>query len=106
MRIELLYVDGCPGYEAVLARLHEIVSELDVQADIESRPVDTLDEAAQERFLGSPSVRIDGRDIDPAATGRTDYGVKCRLYRSEGGASGVPPDRWIREAVTTALSSS
>lgn len=102
MKIEILYFDGCPSYEALVPRLNEMVTELDAEADVELRHIETLDQAEQERFLGSPTVRIDGADVDRSAAGRTDFGLKCRLYRSEGGASGLPPDRWLRDAIESA----
>lgn len=101
MTIEVLYFDGCPSHEALLPRLREIVSVLDADADIELRAIETLDQAEQQRFLGSPTVRIDGEDIERAAVERTDFGLKCRLYSSpDGGQGGVPPDDWISAAIT------
>ena len=99
MRIEILYFDGCPSYEVLLPRVREIVSELHAEADIELRHIETLDQAEQERFLGSPTVRIGGTDIETAAAQRTDFGLKCRLYRSGNGASGLPPEAWLRTAI-------
>ncbi len=95
MKVELLYFDGCPSYEALLPRLRELIDREGVEAEVELRRVESIDAAEDERFLGSPSVRIDGRDVDPGADARSDFGLKCRLYRSEEGTSGLPPDRWI-----------
>ena len=72
VRIELLYFDGCPGYEAV---------------------------AREERFLGSPTLRVDGVDVEPGARDRRDYGLKCRLYRTADGLLDAPPDEWVRDAL-------
>ena len=102
MKIEMLYFDGCPSHEALLPRLREMVAELDAGARIELRHIETLDEAERERFLGSPTVRIDGADIEPGAADRTDFGLKCRLYRSADGASGLPPEQWLRDAIDSA----
>ena len=55
--------------------------------------------AAEERFLGSPSVRVDGVDVDPGAAGRDDFGLKCRLYSTGAGLQGTPPDEWVLEAL-------
>ena len=60
------------------------------------------DAAERERFLGSPSIRVDGRDIEPGAEVRADYALSCRLYRTEDGASGQPDERWLREALRPA----
>jgi hypothetical protein len=63
------------------------------------RQVETLDAAEDEHFLGSPTLRIDGEDVDPGAADRDDFGMKCRLYRSAEGTAGIPPDDWITDAI-------
>lgn len=100
MTIELLYFDGCPGYERVLPLLRRLADETDTHLDLHA--IETLDQAEAERFLGSPTIRVNGRDIDPDATHRTDYGLKCRLYRTADGHTPLPPERWIRDALTAA----
>jgi hypothetical protein len=99
MTVELLYFDGCPSYPALLPRLRELLAELRAETEIELRRVETPEAAEAERFLGSPSVRVDGRDVEPGADRRTDFGLKCRIYRGPGGASPVPPDTWIIDAL-------
>jgi hypothetical protein len=97
--VELLYFDGCPNHEALLPRLRELVADAGISAHVELRRI-TDDEAAQrERFLGSPTVRVDGRDVEPGAESRTDYGMKCRLYRTANGLSGQPAEEWLRPAL-------
>ena len=99
MRVELLYFDGCPGHEQFAPRLRDLVAEADPAAEVVERRVETHEDAEAERFLGSPTVRIDGEDVDPTAHDRTDFGLKCRLYRYEGGQSGEPPEAWVRAAL-------
>ena len=101
MKIELLYFDGCPSHEAFLPRLHELLAQAQAQvpAPIEQRRVESAAAAERERFLGSPTLRVDGVDIDPGARVRSDYGLKCRLYPTEQGPRGVPPDEWVLNAL-------
>jgi hypothetical protein len=99
MRIELLYFDGCPSYEALLPALRELLAVEGIEDEIELRRVETPEDAERERFLGSPTLRIDGEDVDPGAREREDFGFKCRLYRSENGLSKTPPEPWIRTAL-------
>jgi len=99
VKIELLYFDGCPSYERLLPRLRELVAEADPGAEIELRRVESIEDAERERFLGSPTVRIDGQDVDPEAGVRKDFGLKCRLYRSDGDTAPLPPEEWIRAAL-------
>ncbi len=99
MRIELLYFDGCPNHETLLPKVRELVADEEVETQIELRRVESDDEAQRERFLGSPTLRIDGEDVEPGAGSRTDFGLKCRLYRSSAGTSGMPPEQWITVAI-------
>lgn len=100
MNVEVLYFAGCPSYEALLPRLRDLVVEHGGDPDaIALRAVETVNDAEAARFLGSPTVRIDGRDVEPTAEERDDFGLKCRLYRSEDGLVPIPPTPWIRAAL-------
>jgi len=99
MTVEVLYFDGCPSREALLPRLRRLLDDAGIAAEIDLRRVDSPEAAEHERFLGSPTLRIDGSDVDPAAAERTDYGLKCRLYPTDDGLRGMPPDDWIRNAL-------
>jgi hypothetical protein len=99
VRVELIYFDGCPNHKALLPRLRKIVASAGISADVELRRIADEDAARRERFLGSPTVRVDGRDIEPDAERRTDYGMKCRLYRGAAGLSGQPDEEWVRAAL-------
>ena len=96
--IEVLYFEGCPNYEALVLRLPELLGHAGVKAEMKLRQVESEEDARRERFLGSPTVRVDGRDVEPNASGRTDYGLKCRLYRTPGGIVAVPPDALVVDA--------
>jgi hypothetical protein len=99
MRIELLFFAGCPSHEVFLRRLHELLAEAHARVLVEQRGVESAAAAQSERFLGSPTLRVDGVDIDPGAGERTDYGLKCRLYPTEQGLTGAPPDEWVLDAL-------
>jgi hypothetical protein len=100
--IELLYFDGCPNHEALLPRLREIVADSDVSAEEDLRRISDDNAAQRERFLGSPTVRVDGHDVEPGAERRSDFGMKCRLYRTASGVSGQPDEQCIRAALQRA----
>jgi hypothetical protein len=97
VKLELLFFDGCPSHEQLLPTLRVLAATHD--ADLQLRRIESDKHAQQERFLGSPTVRVDGRDVEPGAHTRADYGLKCRLYRSPAGQSGLPPKRWIEHAL-------
>jgi hypothetical protein len=99
MRIEMLYFDGCPNHEALLSHLCEMLVRTGFPAEIHLRRIASDEEAQRERFLGSPTVRVNGRDVEPDAEQRTDYGLKCRLYRSSSGLSGQPEEELLQAAL-------
>lgn len=102
MKVEVLYLDGCRNHEALLPHLRELLESRGASADIDLVCVEDVEAAERERFLGSPSVRIDGEDVEPGATARNDFGLKCRLFATPDGLRGVPTDAWVLAAVRRA----
>jgi hypothetical protein len=103
MTIEVLYFDGCPGHHALLPRLRALLADAGVEDTVEFKRVTSAEDALRERFLGSPTLRINGRDVDPSAEHRDDFGLKCRLYLHPHGLHGAIPDDLISVALTSAL---
>lgn len=95
MIVEMLHTEGCPHAEEYLPRLRRLVAATGVCDPVRVRTVTDREQAHRERFLGSPTVRVDGRDVDPGAGSRRDYALSCRLYRGPSGVSGMPPDEWV-----------
>src|SRR5712692_9757681 len=80
MRIELLYWDGCPWHPETQALLEQVLAERGLGVEIEVREVRTEEEARVLRFPGSPTIRIDGRDVDPIGAGARPA-LTCRISR-------------------------
>ncbi len=97
--VEVLYFDGCPNHPSAQALVERISAEVGVSVELELVNVHDPETAVRERFLGSPSIRVDGRDIEPGAEARTDYVLACRVYRTDHGTSGQPDESWLREAL-------
>ena len=93
--IEVLYFEGCPNLAPTLALAHEVLSELGLSGEVREVEVRTPEDAERLRFLGSPSLRVDGKDIEPGAESRTDYALSCRLY----GDGGFPPKELLVAAL-------
>lgn len=101
----MLTIADCPNAAVAYARLREVLDEAAISATIETIEVDTPEHAQRLRFIGSPSIRIDGQDVERAAERRRDYGLACRVYQSDGARiAGVPPVEMIRTAVRCAVS--
>jgi hypothetical protein len=66
--------DCAHGKQAVLA-VERLARNSALPIDVRDVVVRTDDDAVRERCLGSPTVLVAGRDVDPSARGRTSYGV-------------------------------
>jgi hypothetical protein len=104
-RVEILYFDGCPDHEPARALVERVATELQVEPAIELVEVGEPGAAAELRFLGSPTIRVDGRDVEPGAEERDEFVLSCRVYRSEQGLAGQPDEEWIRAALGGAAAS-
>ena len=98
-RVEVLVFDGCPNVDAALAGARAAVEAESTRAAVRLVHVESEEDARSLRFLGSPSVRVDGVDVDPTAKRRDDYGIQCRLYTVRGRLQGAPPTDWIVSAL-------
>lgn len=98
MRVSFLYYEECPSYDLALERLREVMAEESVPGEVEVFKVETEDQARQLRFVGSPTIRVDGQDIDPPSDSR--YALTCRAYRLEDDRiSPLPSKDMIRRAL-------
>jgi hypothetical protein len=97
--VELLYFEGCPNYGAARASIERIAAEDDVIINLRLAEVTSPERAVAMRFLGSPSIRVNGRDVEPGADDRETFVLACRVYRTEAGIGGQPSDAWIRAAL-------
>ena len=97
--VELLYFDDCPNYETLLPHLRQLLRAAGTDDEVQLRRIADDEAAQRERFAGSPTVRIDGQDVEPGASDRCDFGMTCRLYTTGDGLRGTPPDEWILNAL-------
>ncbi len=95
MTVQLLYFEGCPHHRPALDLTKVVLRELGAATEIEEVEVRDHADAERLRFLGSPSIRVNGVDIEPGVEGHHQIGLACRTY----GTSGVPP----RELLVNAL---
>lgn len=101
-RVELLFWAGCPSYPEALAQLREAMAQTGLDPHrLTLREVADEDAARRERFVGSPTIRIDGRDVhDP---GDEPAALACRVYRlRDGRFSPLPDPDHLRSALRAA----
>lgn len=99
MKIEVLYFEGCPNHAPAIDVVRDTLSTLGRQDEIHQIEVRTQAEAEAMRFVGSPSIRINGSDIEPWAHTAKTFGLSCRTYIDGSHRAGVPSRELVRRAV-------
>jgi hypothetical protein len=98
-RIELFFWEGCPSHPEALELLESVLAERGVSTPVELREVRSQAEAEELAFPGSPTIRFDGRDVDPAGE-HSRPALTCRIYYlPDGRVSPVPSRAQIEEAL-------
>src|SRR5258708_12690564 len=97
MKIEVLYIDGCPHFPATVDAVERALGQFLLTCPIIETKVGEQEMAVNIGFLGSPTVRIDGLDIEPSARHRTAFGMMCRTYE---GTAAVPPKHLLPNPIT------
>jgi hypothetical protein len=94
MKIEVLYFAGCPNHAPAVERLKTVLRQDGLTADVYE--IEVKDELAAKalNFFGSPTIRVDGLDIEPAARTMMETGFACRRY-----PGGLPSEEMIRAAL-------
>ena len=104
MKIEILYFDGCPNHKPAVEVLREVLREEGVTAEIVEVNVRDASMARETKFLGSPSIRVNGLDVEPEMRAARDYGMMCRTYAVDGRREGLPSREMLRKAMSEAQS--
>ena len=97
--VEILYFDDCPNHEPARALVNEVARELSLVPELRLVRVADQQEAERLRFLGSPTIRVEGVDVDPHTPERASYAMCCRMFTTAEGPAGQPEERWVRDAL-------
>src|SRR5918994_6609111 len=102
MKVEVLYFNGCPTYETATKTLRAVLTEEGVEAEIKVVAINIDEDAQRLRFPGSPTIRVDGRDLFPVLQ-RASYALGCRTYATPGGLKGSPTREMLRGVPNQAM---
>jgi hypothetical protein len=102
-RVELLWWSGCPSWEEAVRLVRDEMAAAGLDPDrLEVRELRTDEEAEREGFPGSPTVRVEGRDVQDA--GDRPVGLTCRVYRlRDGRISALPDPADVRDALRASV---
>jgi hypothetical protein len=105
MKVEVLYFQGCPNHVPALERVRSVLVDEGVHTDVLQVEIPDDETAQALRFMGSPSVRVNGIDVEESASSGV-IGLCCRTYLYGSVREGVPPADVIRRAIRTAREAS
>jgi hypothetical protein len=100
--VEILYFDRCPNHGEARSRVERVADGMGLRPEIRLVEVPDAEAAVRLRFLGSPTVRVNGRDVEPGVDEREDFAFACRVYRGRDGFAGQPDEAWIRASLGNA----
>lgn len=102
MKIEILYIPNCPTHALARKRLTEVLAGEKIEVGLDEVLISSAAMAHTLKFPGSPTIRIDGTDIECQSEHSMAFGLMCRLYTDEGGA---PSHQRLRDAIRKARGS-
>jgi len=105
MKVQILYFDGCPHYSPTVELVTQTLRAQGIDAGVERVAVTTPEQAQSIEFLGSPTVRINGLDVEPEARVQKSYGFGCRTYIDSNKRIGLPTRQMIQRAIEEAARS-
>ncbi|MEJ5197986.1 MAG: DUF2703 domain-containing protein [Anaerolineae bacterium] len=102
IHVTFLYFEDCPSHDEALARLRQVIAEEGIEAEVDVVRVETEEQAVEWGFVGSPTIRVEGQDIDPPPP-EMRPALACRAYRrADGRITPLPPAELIRRALRAA----
>lgn len=101
MKIEVLYIAECPSHRAAVKLVKDVLVAEGVAADVQEVLVRDEEMASELRFLGSPTIRINGKDVAGDAQKAQNFALSCRLYPGSKQV-GLPPAEMVQRAVLEA----
>ena len=102
MKIEVFYIDGCQNCQPAVERVNELLQELRLTGNLLEVPVTDSASTIAVRFLGSPTIHVNGTDVEPSSRTSDQFGLMCRTYVDGPQRDGVPSAELVRRALLEA----
>ena len=102
MKVEVLYVAECPSHPAAVRLVKDILLAEGLAGKVQEVLVRNEGMARELKFPGSPTIRINGRDVAGETQKARNFALSCRLYPGSK-QIGLPPEEMIHRAVIEAL---
>jgi hypothetical protein len=102
MTLELFYLRGCPNHRVTVDLVHSVLRAEGVVVEVDEVLIKNYEDASSRAFPGSPTIRVNGHDIENISSDPLAVGLACRTYLVEGRRQGVPPRSLLEQAIRRA----
>jgi hypothetical protein len=102
MTLELLYMPGCPHHGAAVDLIRNVLNEGNLRTEFRETLISNYSQAKRHSFPGSPTFRVNGRDIEDDPADHFQVGLACRTYFADGERKAIPPRAWLERALRDA----
>jgi hypothetical protein len=99
MTVELFYLPGCSNHGLAVDLVHSVLRAEGVPVGVDEVPINNYEDASLHAFPGSPTIRVNGQDIENIPADRLAVGFACRTYHVDGRPQGVPPRFLLEQAI-------
>ena len=106
MKVEVFYIDGCPNRQPAVERVNELLQGFRLTGNVLEVQVTDSASAIAARFLGSPTIHVNGIDVEPSSRTSDQLGLMCRTYVDGSQRDGLPSAELIRRALLEASNQS
>ena len=96
--VEVLYFSGCPSWKKTIEDLKFVLAEKGVESDFKITRIESDEDAKAQSFPGSPTIRINGRDLFPID--QPNYCLQCRVYSTPAGMLATPSREMLKERLS------
>jgi hypothetical protein len=101
VKVEVLYVAECPSHPAAVKLVKDVLAAEGITTEVYEVLVRDEQMAGKLKFLGSPTIRIDGRESREKSKPVKNFALSCRLYPGSK-QTGLPPAEMVHRAVLEA----
>ena len=102
MTVELLYLPGCANHRSTVDLVQSVLRAESMPAEFQEIAIRDYAQASAHGFPGSPTIRVNGEDIEKISSLELNVGFACRTYVIDGKPQGVPPRSWLEQAIRAA----
>jgi hypothetical protein len=103
MKVELFVANACPHREKAMQIVADALAERGRTEQPEVVMVGDYEDAKAKRCFGSPTIRVNGMDVEYGDREPEEFTAGCRYYNTPDGWQPLPRKELVVRGIDTAL---